>query len=518
VIDPKQEDKPMSIQRFASISLVVLLMLAGVASVAAQPDLSPSQDVFGSAFTYQGYIEDGGAPANGVYNLQFSLWDALAAGAQVGTTQTKTGVTVSDGLFTVRLDFGGVFNGAPLWLQINVQGPSDPSYTALDPRQELTPVPYAVNADRLDGLDAVAFASYVHNHAGQSWAAGDVPYGLSVSGTSSTGSGLIGANLSVSGVATGVLGNSSSTDGRGVAGINTATSGAAYGVYGETSSVSGAGVYGVNNGVTGNIAVGVYGVSNADDGRGVFGIGRVGVMGFSFDTPGAGISGANYSSTGATTGVAGRSDSTTGRGVRGEATSTTGTNYGVMGISESAAGFDFYANGAGTNYGAFTGAHEVKLDKSFPEEFQPGMIVSATGKAQVRNAPDRTVSLSSTLPTVRLADSPEDRTVFGVLVAEITLPEDHWYEAKTGERFASVNALGEGRVWVSNIRGEIHAGDYITTSAIPGYGQRQSDDLLHSYTLGKVIESANWDQITDTIRFDGQTYKVYLLAVVYTSG
>ena len=93
-----------------------------------------------------------------------------------------------------------------------------------------------------------------------------------------------------------------------------------------------------------------------------------------------------------------------------------------------------------------------------------------------------------------------------------------WASAAEGERFASVNALGEGRVWVTNINGDIEAGDAITSSDIPGYGQRQDDDLLHLYTLGKAMETVDWDSVTETVTFDGQEYKVYLLAVVYTSG
>ena len=46
----------------------------------------------------------------------------------------------------------------------------------------------------------------------------------------------------------------------------------------------------------------------------------------------------------------------------------------------------------------------------------------------------------------------------------------------------------------------------------------QDDDLLHSYTLGKAIETINWDNATETVDHDGQLYKRYLLAVVYTSG
>ena len=238
--------------------IVVIGLVFGAAIImpgSAAPSLAPA----GTAFTYQGYLEDEETPANGTYTLRFSLWTDSSFAAQIGGDITMVGVPITGGLFTVELDFGDVFDGTALWLEIEVQGPGDPGYTTLSPRQPLTPVPYAINADRLDGLDAVAFASYLHNHAGESWAAGDVPSGLSVSSTSNSGSGLTG--------------------------INTATSGAAHGVYGETASVGGAGVYGVNNGTTGPLAYGVLGVSNANDGKGVHGTGRIGVSGTSFVAP-----------------------------------------------------------------------------------------------------------------------------------------------------------------------------------------------------------------------------------------
>ena len=98
------------------------------------------------------------------------------------------------------------------------------------------------------------------------------------------------------------------------------------------------------------------------------------------------------------------------------------------------------------------------------------------------------------------------------------MQEDHWYIANDGERFGIVNALGEGRVWVTDINGEIQAGDYITTSSVSGYGQMQDDDVLHSYTLSKAIEMVDWDKVTETVGFDGHQHKTYLIAVVYTSG
>ncbi|MCA9294804.1 MAG: tail fiber domain-containing protein, partial [Phycisphaerales bacterium] len=58
------------------------------------------------------------------------------------------------------------------------------------------------------------------------------------------------------------------------------------------------------------------------------------------------------SPTGLTKGVYGRSESDFGRGVVGEATSITGTTFGVLGVAVSPDGYDFYADGAGVDYGA----------------------------------------------------------------------------------------------------------------------------------------------------------------------
>src|SRR5581483_4781356 len=59
-----------------------------------------------TAFTYQGKLSDNGAPANGSYDLQFSLFDHSQNGLPLGAPITLTGVSVVNGLFTVQLDFG----------------------------------------------------------------------------------------------------------------------------------------------------------------------------------------------------------------------------------------------------------------------------------------------------------------------------------------------------------------------------------------------------------------------------
>jgi hypothetical protein len=69
----------------------------------------------------------------------------------VGTTNTIGPVAVSNGLFTVALDFGADFPGADRWLEIGVRTNGTASYTTLSPRQKLTPSPYALTASNLSG-------------------------------------------------------------------------------------------------------------------------------------------------------------------------------------------------------------------------------------------------------------------------------------------------------------------------------------------------------------------------------
>jgi hypothetical protein len=105
-----------------------------------------------NAFTYQGRLNLGGAPATGLFDLQFSLFSAPTAGTQSGSTVTNLATPVTNGLFTSTLDFGdAVFSGSPRWLEIAVHGPGDPGYTTLAPRQALTATPYAIRAANYSG-------------------------------------------------------------------------------------------------------------------------------------------------------------------------------------------------------------------------------------------------------------------------------------------------------------------------------------------------------------------------------
>jgi hypothetical protein len=119
-----------------------ILLLAQLASFSASAQTS--------TFTYQGKLSDSGAPANGIYDVQFKIFDTatVGTGAQQGPTITNSAVTVTAGVFTVQLDFGAaVFSGLPRFLELGVRLAGDlNTYNVLAPRQPVTSTPYAVRS------------------------------------------------------------------------------------------------------------------------------------------------------------------------------------------------------------------------------------------------------------------------------------------------------------------------------------------------------------------------------------
>src|SRR5437762_205559 len=114
----------------------------------------------GSSFTYQGRLTDGGTAANGLYDLQFALFDSASSGAQIGSTQTLNSVLVSAGVFSVTLDFGAnSFNGANRFLEISARLSGAGSFTLLTPRQQVTATPYAIRSVNASSADTATNAT-----------------------------------------------------------------------------------------------------------------------------------------------------------------------------------------------------------------------------------------------------------------------------------------------------------------------------------------------------------------------
>src|SRR6185436_14346069 len=99
-----------------------------------------------TAFTYQGQLKTAGLPAGGQVDMMFRIYDAATGGSQVGPTMTASDVGITQGQFTIDLDFGpGVFAGDQRWLQISVRRCNvGQNYSVLNPRQPVLVAPYAL--------------------------------------------------------------------------------------------------------------------------------------------------------------------------------------------------------------------------------------------------------------------------------------------------------------------------------------------------------------------------------------
>src|ERR1700722_14909320 len=122
--------------------LVMLALVAGVDQLAAQ----------GTAFTYQGQLNNSGGPASGAYNLKFSLFNTHTNGLAIAGPVTNNAVEITNGLFSVQVDFGPVAFAGSNWLEIAVESEGAGSFTTLTPRQQLTPTPNAVFASTAGDL------------------------------------------------------------------------------------------------------------------------------------------------------------------------------------------------------------------------------------------------------------------------------------------------------------------------------------------------------------------------------
>jgi hypothetical protein len=240
-----------------------------------------------TSWTYQGQLQRSGAAYTGTCNFQFSLWDALSAGTQQGSTQSINGVSVVNGLFTVVLDFSNAgtgaqpFKGDARWLGTSVQCTGDGGFTPLDPRQALTAAPYALSlmpGATVNGGPAVGASLNINNfQGGVGVFATGVPgvYGISDNGygvvgqsTDADSAGVFGTNFN----GTGVWGESSAGDA--IFGRNT---GAGYAgrFIGPVSVEGGQLSVSVNSSaaIVGDGPIGISGTTNTNPGVGVFGSG-----------------------------------------------------------------------------------------------------------------------------------------------------------------------------------------------------------------------------------------------------
>ncbi|NUQ68309.1 MAG: hypothetical protein HUU18_08535 [Phycisphaerales bacterium] len=137
-----------------------------------------------TSFVYQGELRSAGAPITTPHDVRFSLWDAPAAGSQVGPTLCIDNLTPIDGRFSTPLNFGAIFTGQRLYLQIETRSDTGlncantSGFSTLAPRQELTITPHAAysitsgtatsatNATQLNGQAASFYTNAANLSAG----------------------------------------------------------------------------------------------------------------------------------------------------------------------------------------------------------------------------------------------------------------------------------------------------------------------------------------------------------------
>ena len=152
---------------------------------------------------------------------------------------------------------------------------------------------------------------------------------------------------------------------------------------------------------------------------------------------------------------------------------------------------------------SFTGQHKSKsINDTIYDNIEDyvGLICYATGEYatydfdnETCNSDSEGITINDSMPIIDLCNTKKDKRVYGV----ISNKEDTDREMGYG-RFVSklpsandanrviVNGIGEGAIWIVNTNGNFENGDYIQTSNVAGYGEKQDDDLLHNYTVAKI--------------------------------
>ena len=163
------------------------------------------------------------------------------------------------------------------------------------------------------------------------------------------------------------------------------------------------------------------------------------------------------------------------------------------------------------SYGTFTGTHvSQRPSGSSYDDWKPGMIVKSTGNILATGS-----SMALAWPEVELTTTQKDKAVMGVWEANNPSgSHNDKYLDRTLPRI-NYNAVGEGKIRVTDTGGNIETGDYICSSTRTGHGEKQDDDLLHNYTVAKATQPYNFASASNDSDLG---YKSVLIACTYHCG
>ena len=197
----------------------------------------------------------------------------------------------------------------------------------------------------------------------------------------------------------------------------------------------------------------------------------------------------------------------------------------------------------------YVGRQLVQPSTQYPDFTQTdtGRIVSCTGTYNNEdedmytgdNSAQTVPTYDVALPVVKLSTAKNDPTILGVVtrIEDISGTNRTFFWGAFGTSIAkNVNRLvvstsGVGAVWVCNYDGTsanggfvsaLNIGDYISCSGMNGYGMKQSDDVLHSYTVAKSTMYTDFngspDYVSETFTYGGILYKAVLVGCVFLTG
>tara|TARA_B100000123_G_scaffold266724_1_gene239231 strand:+ start:1216 stop:3228 length:2013 start_codon:yes stop_codon:yes gene_type:complete len=156
----------------------------------------------------------------------------------------------------------------------------------------------------------------------------------------------------------------------------------------------------------------------------------------------------------------------------------------------------------------FTGQHicDIKNITYNESEKYIGLIVSANNDEYVSvnnnviKKGKEAIEIEESVPLVSLTTKQKDKACFGVISRKEndinrSQSSGSWIttvDRELGDNRIYINSLGEGAIWVSNKNGSLESGDYITSSSIPGYGQKQDNEFLANYTVAKITMNCDF--------------------------
>jgi len=163
----------------------------------------------------------------------------------------------------------------------------------------------------------------------------------------------------------------------------------------------------------------------------------------------------------------------------------------------------------------FTGQHRCHIENINIDTLKQyeGLIVSANNNKYMNMVNgvvtgNKAITVNESLPIVNITLKNKDKSVFGVISSvEDTDKRDIKYGSFVtpynkiqGDNRVFINSIGEGSIWISNKNGNIYSGEYITSSDIPGYGEKQEDDILHNYTVAKITMDCDFNPVLQPIQ------------------